>query len=442
MGGPLLSGAPRRFAMRDPRTDSALLLDALRLDGPLASAALARRLRLSQPTLWRRMAALMPPVVALGRGRATRYALPGSLMGWAPAQPLVWTDAAGGVHEWGVLTALSGARVHTWGPGVDLVTPDLPWFLSPLRAQGFLGRLLARRLAPQGLAGDPERWPLEQVLFAALQLNDPPGAFRLGPEQGGDTLPLDSDAQLDAAAEDVARTMPAGSSAGGEQAKCLGRLATGEAVLVKFSPPHGTPFGTRWSDLLRAEHLALRVLSEHGVAVAGSQWRRTARRSYLLSHRFDRVGAAGRRHAVALAAWHDAFVGGARRHWEATCQALVQQRRVPPDTAVQAGALLHYGRLIGNSDMHFGNLSLWVEREDLAAGRGRLAPVYDMLPMRWRPDPATGSLDLSPFTPDPADLRSGARPVAEAFWQAVARDEFLTPGFRRLAAQMLPRLRA
>lgn len=428
--------------MPDRPADTALLFEALRRDGPLSAAELAARLGVSQPTLWRRLAGLLPEVVPLGRGRATRYALPRPILGLASVQPLAWIDAEGRVDEWGEVTALANGRVHTWGRGVDLVSDDLPWFLTPLRAQGFLGRLLAQRFAPHGLAGDPDQWSLEQVLFAALQVFDPPGAFRLGLQEGGGSLPLGEDGDFDAVAADVAATLPAGSSAGGEQAKFLGRLAGGEAVLVKFSPPHGTPFGARWSDLLRAEHLALQTLAGHGVEVAASQWRRTAHRSYLVSHRFDRVGTSGRRHAVALAAWHRAFVGGALQSWEATCAALARQRRVPAETPAQARALLQFGRLIGNTDMHFGNLSLWVEREELAAGRGRLAPVYDMLPMRWRPDTSSGALDLQPFTPDEADLRSSALPIAEAFWRTLAVDDWITPPFRELASQMLQRLRS
>jgi hypothetical protein len=45
-------------------------------------------------------------------------------------------------------------------------------------------------------------------------------------------------------------------------------LAGGRHVLVKFTPPRGTPFGERWHDLLWAEWLAGQVLAAHGVEVA------------------------------------------------------------------------------------------------------------------------------------------------------------------------------
>jgi hypothetical protein len=37
-------------------------------------------------------------------------------------------------------------------------------------------------------------------------------------------------------------------------------------------------------------------------------------------------------------------------------------------------------------------------------GHFTMAPLYDMLPMRWRPDAVSGELRLVPFTPDGADL--------------------------------------
>lgn len=159
------------------------------------------------------------------------------------------------------------------------------------------------------------------------------------------------------------------------------------------------------------------------------------------SARFDRVGRHGRRHVVALDAVHDAFVPGSWRHWNATLEALAAQQRVPADTPAQARALLQFGRLIGNSDMHFGNLSLFVEPGDVARGRFTLAPLYDMLPMHWRPDAISGDIGLLPLTPDPADLASAARPIAREFWERVTADSGVSRAFRALASKMAGRMR-
>lgn len=415
--------------------------------GVATAGQLQATLGRSQPTVSRLLNTLGPDLLVLGQGRSTRYALAEPFSGMPPRLPVHWVHLDGRIEAWGSVAVATGQRVHLEAPGMDLLTQgELPWLLAPLRAEGFLGRMLAQRLALQGLDRQPERWSVAQQLFAASVQPDAPGALVVGEPRTSALPPWRTAADLDALAADVAATLPAGSSAGGEQAKFLSRRADGQAVLVKFSPPRGTPFGERWHDLLHAEALALQVLQTHGVPVAQSTVIETPARTYLVSERFDRLPPQGgqrfegRRHAVPLHAVHDAFVGGPRQHWASTAQALVRQRRLPIEAAAQVDALLRFGRLIGNSDMHFGNLSLWVEPADVAAGRFTLAPVYDMLPMRWRPDLQAGTLDLWPFSPEPVDLQSAALPVACAFWSAAAGCAHLSPGFRGLAAQMLGKL--
>jgi len=429
------------------------LLTALAVRGVANSHALQAALGRSQPTVSRGLARLSSKLLVLGTGKRTRYALPQGILGLPAQQPLRAVDEDGRIEDWGRLSFLQGQRVHVQAPGVDLlVQGQLPWFLSPLRGEGFIGRLRARELAPWGLPADPAQWTLEQTLFAALHTPDAPGALQIGED-----LPAGAAAQAvapgmltsstpangpdwDALADAATQRGPAGSSAGGEQAKFLTRDAEGRALLVKFSPPRPSPFGTRWHDLLHAEALALAVLGEHGVEVAQTHVAESARRTFLVSRRFDRHGRHGRSHVVPLHAVHDAFVPGPRQHWAVTCAALAQQRRLPAEAAAQARALLQFGRLIGNTDMHFGNLSLRVALADLARGRFTLAPLYDMLPMRWRPDVHSGELDPLPFTPEPADLQSPARPVALVFWQRCAQSLAMSAEFKALAATMMQRL--
>lgn len=430
------------------------LLTLLQRQGPLTSAELQSRLGQSQPTVSRWLRTLGTQVVTLGSGRSTRYAIPTPILGLSARQPLHWIDEAGTPQPWGELTLLSGHRVHTAAPGIDTVTPphELPWFLAPLRAQGFLGRLLGERLAGLGFDSNPERWSLAQVLYAATRLPDAPGAVVLGDALSLAHNPLalitsaDPSARAaayDTRADDVASTLPAGSSAGGEQAKFLCQRDDGEAELVKFSPPLGTPFGERWSDLLHAEATALQWLSQCSpLPVATTEVVTTTRRTCLVSRRFDRLPGGGRRHAVALDAVHHAFVSGPRQHWAATLTELARQRRVPAELPEQVLNLLHFGRLIGNTDMHFGNLSLWVSREDVARGRFSVAPLYDMLPMRWRPDVVRGDWDLSPFEPDAAALASPARAWATEFWDRMARHPQVSRRWQRLSQTMRDRISA
>jgi HipA-like C-terminal domain len=427
---------------------AATLITTLTAGGPASSAQLQRVTGKSQPTLSRALRALGGQVVALGQGKATRYGILKPIRGLAGQQPLWWTDERGVPERWGRLSFLAGDGLHVSAKGIDVLTRGrLPWFLTPLKLQGFLGREWALRL---GLDRDPEHWPLEQTLFAALRIDDPTGAISMGEPMGEwvPQAPLDTAARAahyDTLAADVTATLPAGSSAGGEQAKFLTGLASGDRVLVKFSPPRGTPFGERWHDLLHAEALALQVLGEHGVNVARTRIIESAARTYLESTRFDRIGlhGVGRRHVVTLDAVHEAFVNGSRQNWAATCDALVLQRRMSQTDASAVRALFDFGQLIGNTDMHFGNLSLWAD--DPAKPHFALAPLYDMLPMRWRTDGFNGLQDYSPFDPSrrPAARDDGsisARSVAVTFWQRAANHAPLSAALRAVAAEMAQRL--
>lgn len=428
----------------------ATLLGVLASRGPSTSAELQKITGKSQPTLSRALAALAGRVVALGRGKATRYAVTQSIHESAAQQTLWWTDSRGVTERWGTLTFLAGDALHVTAPGIDVITRgELPWFLTPLRVQGFLGRAWARRLA---LGGDPEGWSLGKILFAALNIDDPTGAISLG-EPVGEVLPeqpldpAERAARYERLVADVMATLPAGSSAGGEQSKFLTTLASGERVLVKFAPPRGTPFGDRWHDLLHAEVLALQVLGEHSVSVAQARILESGQRTCLESVRFDRTGprGLGRRHVVSLDAVHAHFVQGSRQNWAATCDALAAQKRLAADEAKAVRALFEFGQMIGNTDMHFGNLSLWAD--DPAAGRFALAPLYDMLPMRWRPDGFHGLQDYTPFEPSRGRLAAadgGTSPltVAIEFWRRAAGHPPVSKAFRAIAGEMAKRLSA
>jgi hypothetical protein len=425
------------------------ILGLLAAQGLASSQDLQRATGKSQPTVSRLLADLASQVVTLGRARATRYGVPKSIHGWAAQQPVHWTAEDGSTGTIGTLTLLAGDVVHVETSLVaSTSTGTLPWYLMPLQAQGFLGRLLAQRLALHGVDPNPQAWNVETVLFAALQLHDASGAISLGEPAAGprrrEPLPVQVKrlaAALDELAVDVARTLPAGSSAGGEQPKFLARLENEQHVLVKFTPPRGTPFGERWHDLLHAESIASAVLCEHGVPVARTAIVESAARTYLVSERFDRVGVHGRRHVVSVGAAHVGFVADAYTHWGGTCAALARQRRLSDQDALRALALLQFGRLIGNTDMHSGNLGLFVRGEHLARGRFSLAPVYDMLPMRWRPDAVLGGApDYVPFEPDAASAGSAAAAPAREYWGRLSEHAPVSRALRRVAADMARRM--
>ena len=395
----------------------------------------------SQPTVSRLLRESDADIVRLGQGRGARYAIPELIWGLPSRQALYWNDE----RRWGTLTFLVGNRIHASGPKLDVITQgELPWFLDNFRLEGFLGRAWAKKLA---FDHNPEKWSLAQILYASIQFAyDPPGAISIGEPIGEllnsvPSIPAAKAAAYDRYADDGASTLPAGSSAGGEQPKFLvvedagGDPLTMRRLIVKYSPPRGTPFGERWHDLLWAEHLALKVLAANGFATAETQVIQTLRRTFLESVRFDRAGP-HKIHTVRLSAVHRAFVHGPQRNWAETCDTLAAQKRLPQTDATAARVLLEYGRLIGNSDMHFGNLSLYAP--DPAAGRFSLAPAYDMLPMRYRPDIHQGDTDYSFIEPSrptrgyQAEWDQGMR-MAHEFWRHLADQPAVSESMRKVA---------
>ena len=417
-----------------------LALTALRETGIATAAQLTQATGKSQPTISRMLREVDAQIVRLGRVRAARYAIPESILGLPAQMPLDWDG-----KPWGMLTFIAGHRIHVQADRIDLVTQgELPWFLDHFRLQGFTGRAWAIKL---GFDANPDNWSLAQTLFVNCQhAYDAPGAISGGRPAVDVMVSVPAGvaakrAAYDRFADDINSTLPAGSSAGGEQPKFLvtetgaGNAAT-RRLIVKFSPPRGTPFGERWHDLLCAEKIALDILRAHGLPASTARLVHSKRRTYFESERFDRVGPHGKLHALPLAAIHRGFVHGPQRNWADSCDALVQQRRLSRDDALRVRVLLEYGRLTGNTDMHFGNLSLFAP--DVAAARFTLAPAYDMLPMCFRPDMHRDEIGYTPVAPSRAvpgheSAWQQARDMALAFWRAVADTEMISPALRGAA---------
>lgn len=408
------------------RLDQAIL--ALLAQAPsLTALELQRATGKSQASISLALTRLGDAVCKMGAARSTRYARTHPILGLDARQIISLTGPHPDEGLFGDLHFLQGNQMHVRGPRKStwLCQNTLPWWLSTLRPQGFLGRQYAR-LRPD-FPVDPDDWSLPQTLYmAANHFHDPPGAFAIGsysaPSSGEVALAHRGEA-FDALADASALGVPAGSSAGGEQPKFVCRVEAC-AVVVKFSPPRGTPFGERWHDLLQLEHLANTVLREHGVASAQTELVGTRRRSYLQSIRFDRLGANGKRHVVAAAPVHEAFVKGPRQHWVATAEALVAQKLLATEHLHSIAAIYLFGQFIGNSDMHFGNLSFFVD--DVTRPVLLPTPVYDMLPMVWRPGVHGGELELAPINQprQPAGFAAQAqqaRAWAAEYWERAAQ---------------------
>jgi hypothetical protein len=391
---------------------------------PLTAAQLAAATGKSQPSISLALGKLGERVHRMGAARNTRYALKKDILGLPAQHQLIWggSESSTMAFEWGQITYLHGNWLHIRNGQREWLTQGkLPWFLLPLRPQGFLGRALAR--ANPGLPGDPEQWSLAHILSSAIaHVRDPSGAFsfvhsELGSWNAANTAE-DIGAYYDALAQQIGAGLPVGSSAAGEQPKFLAHNSKVGDCIVKFTPPRGTPFGERWHALLSLEKLALDILQTHGIASARSELIQTIQRSYLQSARFDR-GVQGAQHVVAIAAIHDEFVGGPWQNWLHTSETLAKKGLITQQELQHIARIFAFGHYIGNTDMHSGNLSFFVD--DVIAPKIRLAPVYDMLPMMWRPDIHQGSLSDGPvrqqfMAPGFEQEKAEARAWAIEFW--------------------------
>jgi HipA-like C-terminal domain len=234
---------------------------------------------------------------------------------------------------------------------------------------------------------------------------------------------------------------PPGSSAQGEHPKFTAWVAEEGgtvAVIVKFSPPRSTPIGRRWADLLIAEHLAHRVLQEHGIQSCRSEIVQHEDRVFLQCERFDRVGTEGRRGVVSLFAV-DTWRYGKLDSWTASAGRLVLDGLLSAEDADRIRLLDAFGALTGNTDRHFGNITLFDDYD----GFFRLAPVYDMLPMLFAPQSDQIVVRrFEPAAPTSAWLPvwSRARSLAQIYWERLSAESSLSSEFRELCEQSLTAL--
>jgi HipA-like C-terminal domain len=420
--------------MNLPKIDLSEAVVALLARGePLTAAQLAAATQKSISSISLAVQKLGERVHRIGAARSTRYALKTDILGLAPQQKLRWLGREGEGFATAHFTYLAGDWLHTVCQASDgrshewLTQHHLPWFLGTLRPQGYLGRKLARWMPH--LSSDPADWSLAQLLYCVTDhISDPIGAIDVLSIHGRPTHPritalTDRHAEFDIIASEDTAQKPVGSSAAGEQPKFLAQVL-GQACIVKFTPPHGTPFGQRWQALLLLEKLALEVLQSHAIPSARAEIVQTQRRTYLQSARFDRDEEHGASHIVAIAAVHDEFVGGSWTNWVKTSEALAQKGLITAGELSQVASIFAFGHYIGNTDMHSGNLSFFVD--DVVTPKIRLAPVYDMLPMMWRPDIHQGVLSDSPLRPQRMPVgftaeQAEARQWAIEFWQRAAQ---------------------
>lgn len=434
-----------------------------RCGGAQTAGELAAALGVSQSTVSRLLARIpRHRLLRLGRARASRYAMVREIVSLGSTWPLYEIDDLGKAHLVGQFHALNAKQWclqqdTPWealrgNEFRDGLYPDLPWFLDDLRPQGFLGRAFARTYGGVlGLATDPRSWQADDVVLALLRHgHDLQGAFILGDPMLGavqERLMSDGDAIPIRARSDVypARAESAlggewpGSFAAGEQPKFTVRIRDKDGgirhALVKFSGRAGRPEDQRWADLLAAEHLAAGLLTENGIAAARTELLEAGGRRFLEVTRFDRVGAHGRRGLTSLAALDAAFFGQLQTPWTDAADRLSDGGWLSVQDAERLKLLWWFGNLIGNTDMHYGNVSLYLG-QDLPLS---LAPSYDMLPMLYGPDVQGGLPErrFAPVPPPPESIAiwSAASALAETFWTRSSASPLISKSFRQIAAE-------
>ena len=426
------------------------------------TAQLLGELGVSRPTLMRAVRAAGTSVLSIGRARRTAYAARRSLRGSDTPLPVFRVDPRGGsVHAGQIDLAYPNGCVlevrdtFEWPLDADMRDgwfEGIPYPMQDLRPDGFLGRAFARENAPVLQVGeDPRTWSDDDALYALSLLGADlssnfiigEAAYRLWLEQLQTPLDVVTDAQLEQAypaqAQRAMQQGVAGSSAGGEFPKFTAVREHGGApahVIVKFSGSDESPGTERWSDLLVCEQLAASCVGQlPGLVASSSSIHRAGGRTFLEVLRFDRHGARGRSPLCSWAALNNDWFGLSGRPWTEGAAHLLERGLIDTETRDAVARLWHFGQLIGNTDMHGGNLSFVPGAPGL-----RVAPVYDMLPMLYAPQRGVElpERNFAPRLPLPAERESWqqAARAAIAFWSRASDDPRVSDGiFRQTCAR-------
>ncbi len=450
---------------------SETLIQTLRSRPHLPAAELLAALKVSRATLMRAVRAAGPEVLTIGRARRTAYAARRRLRGSADPLPVFQVDEQGGSEQVGRLNlAYPDGSVFEFNAQSAWPLDDsmqdgwfdgLPYFLQDLRPDGFLGRQFARAHGQLlQLGEDPRQWSDDDALHALSLLGaDQSGNFIVGEVAFRRWLDhvqhpivcLEDTQVLEAyveCAQGAMRGGNIGSSAAGEFPKFSALRTLNGApthVLVKFSGSDHSAGTQRWSDLLVCEHLAAQTLATvPGLTAEHTNILQAGDRTFFEAIRFDRHGCRGRSALCSWAAFNYGWFGLAGRPWTEGATRLLDRGLIDRDTAQAVNRLWHFGQLIGNTDMHDGNLSF---RSSVAAETPSLilAPAYDMLPMLYAPQRGVEipAVNFTPRLPLPAEREAWQDAVTAAaqFWSRAADDVRISAQFRSICVDNLHTVR-
>lgn len=422
------------------------LLKHLVQSGPLKAKNLCEILKISQATFSRLIT--QGSLLRIGRGPQTLYACHRQ-GGWGnPEVPIFLIDEQGRLAQVATLHPISPQGFYLESHTETLSTrvyEHLPYFFEDLRPSGFLGRLVPPLYPNLGFPNDITIWSDDHCLVYLARCGwDLIGNFIIGEKSYDDYL-INLKERLNVVDEScreehyphmaelvLSHGIP-GSSAAGEQPKFLSICKTKAGLLpvfVKFSPPVVDAISRRVADLLICEHIAHEVLRKYGRMAPRSCLIRGGNRLFLEMERFDRNRSGGRLGITSLRALDLEFVGQLSS-WSETAKALLQKKIIDQATYQTVIWLEVFGKLIGNSDRHHGNLSFFCSGEKIIG----LTPVYDMLPMMYAPQ--QNQLVIRPF--DPASPKFYEIPVwndalsaACDFWSHVQSHPQISEVFKEL----------
>ncbi len=434
------------------------LLNLLMRNGPTKSDQISSEMGISQPTVSRLILSLGDRVIRVGGSKNTKYAVLRKIRQLAEKIKVFKVDESGhcslvenlfAVHPHGFVFDAKSAGWPLTHKG-QLYFDTIPYFILDSRPQGFMGRNFARlHSGILGVPEDPQRWNDDDIIVAmAIMGNDVPGDIILGEssyrrfEEANKAISVISEADIPERyihmAEIAMTSGYTGSSAAGEFPKFSAiRSYNGkdEHILVKFSGHGSSSAEIRWADLLRCESHAAKAIKSH-LNIDTVECRSFAHggRTFLEVVRFDRCGLYGRKPMCSLTSIDAEFIDMGDPHWDVAADKMLSLRLIDKLTAESMRSLWFFGKLIGNTDMHAGNISF----RPTEAGRLELTPSYDMLPMRYAPfrgGEVPPQTDIQVFRPIPGNehLYNSAKNAAIAFWNTVSSDNQISDEFRNIA---------
>ncbi len=416
--------------------------------GPATSKEIQVNTGLSQTAVARQLRNIGNGAIKLQNGRTPRYALTRNAFGGDDKLPLSMVDAHGNTvlaafirplaHGGFYVEPATGMPPLLLGESKNGIYKDLPYFLLDLAPQGFLGRQIAEEMANQisDFPTDPRHWNTNHIgRYLVSNGDDLPGNFKFGEQallRVRRKPVYTSENNYPELANSVMKGIIPGSSAGGEQPKftafCGDRLSH---VIVKFSPQGDNDVARRWRDILITEFHATEAIHAKNFPAAETRLIESDGRLFLESQRFDRTGEYGRMSMISLQSIDAEFIG-LGSGWPQVMDALHKKDLVSWQHVYDVECLWSFGRLINNTDMHLGNLSLAIEGNVL-----RLLPLYDMCSMGFAPK--SGG-EVPPYNFAPSEPRGVNRlndgtitiikEMALDFWNRVASDDRISAEFR------------